>query len=153
MKKISIRKYVSMLGCSLLLLCLPSLVSASSDLQVSIEVIKADRNSTNVDSELKELVKELTPVLNYTGFSLVKKSVTRLSASQTDDVKLSSGRLLELQFRGFEKNQARLQVRILEKKKETFRTVVLLVDKGSVLIGGPLYEGGVLLLRLSGEFK
>ncbi len=75
-----------------------------------------------------------------------------LSLQKSGEVLLSSGRKLELEFLGYEGNQARLQVRITEKGKESFQTVVLLVDKGHVLIGGPPHEGGVLLLRIGGEF-
>ena len=118
-----------------------------------MEVIKADRNSKEVDPQLKDLIKELTPVLNYSGFTLLKKSVMKLAPGEKAEVILSSSRVLRLQFLGFEADQARLSVWIVEKDAETFRTTLLLVDKGSVLIGGPPHEGGVLLLRIGGEFK
>lgn len=142
-----------LLWCISLLLWVPSSVFAFSSLQVSVEVIKADRNSKEVDPQLKDLVKELTPVLNYSGFTLLKKSVIKLAPEEKTEVILSSSRVLRLQFLGFEADQARLLVRIVEKDLETFRTTLLLVDKGSVLIGGPPHEGGVLLLRIGGEFK
>jgi hypothetical protein len=99
------------------------------------------------------LVKELSPVLNFTGFSLLKKSEVRLKPEGKGEIILSSNRLLKLQFLGFESNQARLLVKIMEKGRETFRTVLLIVDKGSVLIGGSPHDDGVLLLRIRGEFK
>ena len=77
----------------------------------------------------------------------------KLAPEEKADVILSSSRVLRLQFLEFEADQARLLVRIVEKDMETFRTTLLLVDKGSVLIGGPPHEGGVLLLRIGGEFK
>ena len=126
--------------------------AAAADLKVEVEVIKADRNSTVVDPQLKDLVKELSPILNFSGFSLVKKSEMHLALQESDEVVLSSKRKLELKFLGYNGNQARLQLRIMETKKETFKTIVLLVDKGHVLIGGPPHEGGVLLLRIGGEF-
>ena len=142
-----------MLWCICLLLWMPPSAFAFSSLQVSVEVIKADRNSRKVDPQLKDLIKELTPVLNYSGFTLLKKSVIKLAPEEKAEVILSSSRVLRLQFLGFEADQARLLVRIVEKELETFRTTLLLVDKGSVLIGGPPHEGGVLLLRIRGEFK
>jgi hypothetical protein len=142
-----------LLWCISLLLWVPSSVFAFSSLQVSVEVIKADRNSREVDPQLKDLVKELTPVLNYSGFTLLKKSVIKLAPEEKAEVILSSSRMLRLQFLGFEADQARLLVRIVEKELETFRTTLLIVDKGSVLIGGPPHERGVLLLRIGGEFK
>jgi hypothetical protein len=135
------------------LLWVSSSAFAFSSLQISVEVIKADRNSREVDPQLKDLVKKLTPVLNYSGFTLLKKSVIKLAPEEKCEVKLSAIRVLKLQFLGFEADQARLSVWIVEKDAETFRTTLLLVDKGSVLIGGPPHGGGVLLLRIGGEFK
>ena len=153
MKPFILHNKFFMLWCICLLLWLPSSAFAFSSLQVSVEVIKADRNSKEVDPQLKDLVKELTPVLNYSGFTLLKKSVIKLAPGEKTELILSSSRVLKLQFLGFEADQARLSVWIVEKDTETFRTTLLLVDKGSVLIGGPPNEGGVLLLRIGGEFK
>lgn len=130
----------------------PSSSLAASFLKVKVDVIKADRNSNHVDPQLQELVKELAPVLNFTGFTLIKKSEIRLYKNEKDEVRLSPERSLELHFLGFDENQGRLQVRIIEENKEMLKTVVLLVDNGHVLIGGPPQDGGVLLLRIGGEF-
>lgn len=141
-----------LIGLMSLALLGPSSLLAGSSLKVKVDVIKADRNSSHVDPQLIDLVKELSPVLNFTGFTLVKKSEMRLDHNKKDEVILSSDRSLELHFLGFDENQGRLQVRIMEDKKEMFKTVVLLVDNGHVLIGGPPQDGGVLLLRIGGEF-
>ena len=121
-------------------------------LQVNVEVIKAERGSSFVDPELEDLVKEIGPVLNYTGFSLQKKIMIRLEMEKKEEVSLSSDRSLELQFLGYEEKKARLSVKISEKSRETFRTVILMVNKGNAMIGGPPHEGGVLLIRIGAEF-
>jgi hypothetical protein len=130
----------------------PADASEPSGLDLTVEVIKADRTST-VDPQLKALVKELAPVLNYTGFSLVKRAELPMKPNQTSEVLLPSNRLMEMTFLGFEGQEARVVVRIKENNRETFRSTLILVDKGSVLIGGPPHEGGVLLLRITGVFK
>jgi len=121
-------------------------------LNVTIEVIRADPESTVIDPKLEDLAKELRPVLNYTGFTMVKECKVRLIRDEERTVMLSSGRLLKLHFMGFEKKEARLIVGIMEKDREIFRTTLLLVDKGNILIGGPAYETGVLLLRIGARF-
>lgn len=125
---------------------------AFSGLQVNVEIIKADKSSTVVDPEIKDLIKELGPVLNYTGFSLIKKSEIRLGSEEKGEVILPAGRILELETLGFENNQARLLAKIVKKDEEIFRTILLMVDNGSVIIGGPPHEGGVLLLRIKAIF-
>lgn len=146
-------KLFIILICPCLLLLNPLHSFGFSGLKVSVDVIKADRTSKVIDPELEDLSKELSDVLNYSGFSLIKKAIIQLNPLETGDVILSSGRVLKLEFLEFENDQARLLVRILEESKETFRTTLLLVDKGSILIGGPPHEGGVLLLRVGAEFR
>ena len=92
-------------------------------------------------------------VTDYTGFTLVKKSEQKLNSGQNAEILLSSKRILKITFKGFEEDQGTLLVEILEKKKKVFHTILLLVDKGFVLIGGPSYEDGVLLLRIGAEFE
>ena len=147
MKFNSSKKLVAILWCLGFILFRPAHVPAFSGLQVNVEVIQADRSSTVIDPELKDLVTELSPVLNYSGFSLIKKSEIRLKPDEKGEVLLSSGRMLEFQFLGFEDKKARLLVRIVEKGQETFRTILLLVNKGSIIIeaGGevPAADRGV----------
>ncbi|MBT4286772.1 MAG: hypothetical protein HOJ48_13640 [Desulfobacula sp.] len=130
----------------------PENVLAFSSMNVKVEIIKATKKSNIIDPQLKDLANEIAPVLNYTGFKLAKKSEQKLTFGQTSEILLSSKRILKLTFKGFEENQGRLLVEIMEKKKKVFHTILLLVDKGFVLIGGPLYEDGVLLLRVGAEF-
>jgi hypothetical protein len=147
------------LNLTLVFLCLAAFLAHSeralavSELQVRVEVIKAERDSKIVDPRLEGLVKELGPVLNYTGFSLLKAAELNLQAKKKQEVILSPDRLLQVEFLGLDQGKARLSVVILEKKEESFRTTLVVVDKGTVLIGGPPHEGGVLLLRISAEFQ
>ena len=131
----------------------PAGAGPTSILHVNIDIIKAHRDSTVVDPQLKGLIKELGPVLNFSGFSLIKKSETALKVNAKTLLKLSHNRRIELKLLEFDDEKARLLVRILEKKKETFKTVLLLIDNGSALIGGPPHEGGTLLLRITAEFE
>lgn len=152
MKSNSGRVIVSILWCVCIFLLGPPLASGFEGIRVDVEVIKATQKSTEVDPQLKGLVKELAPVLNYSGFSLLKKIEIRLKEEGKEDVMLPSSRVLELSFLGFKDKQARLLVRILEKGQENFRTTLLLVNEGSVLIGGPPHQDGVLLLRIGAVF-
>ena len=152
MKSNSGKKIILILWCAGIFLLSPPLAAGFAGIRVDVEVIKASRDSTEVDPQLKGLVKELAPVLNYSGFSLLKKIEIRLQQEAKEDVILPSNRVLELSFLGFKDMQARLLVKILEKGQETFRTTLLLVNQGNVLIGGPPHQDGVLLLRIGAVF-
>ncbi len=125
---------------------------AFEGLRVTVEVVKADKAGSHVDPEIQDLVDELGPMFAYTGFTLVKTTSTRLLPGQTDLSGTTPDHGLELSLLGFAEQRARLQVRVLEKDQERLSTILLLVDGGSAVIGGPAYEDGVMLLRISGQF-
>jgi hypothetical protein len=153
MKKITMR--VLFIVTSLLVLSsfLAPARAAQRNLSVNVKVIKADRASNHIDPKIKDVVSELGPVLNFTGFSLLKESTCDFSHEPENRIGLPTCRTLTLLFKGFENEYVRLRVAILENNQEIFSTVLLLVDNGSVLIGGPPYENGVLLLRITGHFS
>ena len=151
--KITFKNFaVHIIGVFICLLIASPLIASKASIKIMVEVIKASKDSNKVDAELKYLVKEISPVLNFTSFALLKKSEVRIAQKGVEEITLPAGRILDIQFLSFEEQHARVQVRILEKKTETFRTVLLLVDEGSVFIGGPPHEGGALLLRIRAEF-
>ena len=152
MKKITITVAFIVTSFFVLSSFLAPALAAERSLRVNVKVIKADRASNHIDPKVKDVVSELGPVLNFTGFSLLKESTCDFSHEPENRIGLPGGRTLTLSFKGFEKEYARLRVAILEGNQEIFSTVLLLVDDGSVLIGGPTYDDGVLLLRIAGHF-
>ena len=145
-------KLIFWICCMGFLFFFPDWACAASTIKINVEVIKADQNSDTVDPGLEYLVKEVSPVLRFSGFTLLKKTEARLSVNEKEVVNLPLQRELELQFLAFSDGQARILVRIIEKQKEIFRTILLMGNQGSALIGGPPYEGGALILRVGARF-
>ena len=66
------------------------------------------------DPGLEFLVKEVSPVLNFTGFTLLKRAESTLGPSDQVQINLPEKRTLLVQFLEFSENKARVSVRILE---------------------------------------
>lgn len=140
--------------CAAVLLAAGSgIVYAASSTQITVEVIIASRNSTAVDQGLESLAREVTPVLNFKGFTLLKRSELTVAPSDQDEISIPGNRKVVFQLLGFSEGKARVSVSILAKRSEIFKTILLLVDKGTVLIGGPPYEDGALLMRIGARFN
>lgn len=139
-------------GGLILLLMLPAGANAYSGLVVDIKVVRAVRDNAYVDPELADLAREVGPVLNFTGFFLLKKSEITLSTGASQRLFLPADRSMRFELAGFEKDQARLKIVIYKNGDEIFTTTLLLVDNGSALIGGPALEKGVMMIRISGRF-
>ena len=138
--------------CGTTLILSQSTALAQKNLSVNVRAVKATKDQKSVDSRLRDIAHDLRSVFNYTGFTLIKQSTLQLKPGQSGRVDLSAGLMLELMPLGLSGKRARLQVRIVLKGRETFKTVLLLVNRGSVLIGGPPYDNGVLLFSVSARF-
>ena len=135
------------------LICfLPAVKAAASGLKVEVTVIEAGKGTPHIDPSLEDAVKELGTVLNFTRFTLEKRVTLKLPQGGEESVLLPGDRQLRLRYIGKKEEKARLFVQIFKNGKEIFSTTILLVNKGSVIIGGPPYRNGVLLLRIAGEF-
>lgn len=134
------------------LFAIPHLSSANSGVNVTVEIVKASPNDTFVSPELKELAQEVSPVLNFKGFKLIKKSEFPLNSNQSNELLLTQDRIMVITLEGFENDQARLKIKILKYKKEVFATTLLLIDDGKAILGGPTIPNGVMLLRVGGKF-
>ena len=127
-------------------------VFAADSIKLNVEIIQASRNDTKVDPGLEFLVKEVSPVLNFTGFTLIKRMESSLSSNNSEKINMPGNRILDVKYLDFREDKARVSVKILQNQKESFSTVLLLVNNGSALIGGPPNNGGVLLLRIGARF-
>ena len=125
---------------------------AQSPLQVGVRVVKATKGPEGVDPRLKDVAQDLKSVLNYSSFTLLNQASLNLAANSTGKVALPGGRSLELTSLGLSGSRARLQVRLVERGKETFSTVLAVVNRGSAVIGGPAFEDGVLLFSIAARF-
>ncbi len=128
-------------------------VTAATILQVKLQVIKAGAGEGSVDPRLKDFVEELRPVLNFTEFTLLKSLRFDMLQDTSYKAPIVGERVLKFYFTGFNGPHARLELEIWENGLKTFNTTVLLVDNGSVIIGGPPLDTGMLLLRVRGRFK
>lgn len=124
---------------------------AASEIQVQLEIVKADRVSEQVDPGLEELAATLKRQnFAYTGFSLLKEIELSLASGEQKRLAVSEDMDMNVLFHGLtSEGKARVEVAIPEQK---FSTVLLFGNRGSALIGGPAFDDGVLLIRITPTF-
>jgi hypothetical protein len=118
-------------------------VEASGEVQVQLTAIKASHNGTNVDPGLGEMADEIKSLFSYSSFAKVKTYSIVLPEGAEDRVVLPQDQNLVLTYNGLdEKGNISLHVSIAGLMNTDFA----LVNGGHILIGGPSYEDGVLIL-------
>jgi hypothetical protein len=71
---------------------------------------------------------------------------------ETREVSLPGKRILKITPVQVTGNRVELKLVMLKKKQNIFQTVVKLLNKSSLTVGGPEYEDGYLLFNISASF-
>jgi len=141
--------------CLVCVFCLPCFfpkpVSAQSTFQTRVKVIEASKGPAHVDPGIRNIVKEIQPVFNYTRFKVLKEKSMHLSRGQEGRLSLPGNRALIIIPEGMKGKRIRYNIRINAKGNPVFQTGVMLKNNNSVTLGGPKTNRGILLLDIQGH--
>lgn len=124
---------------------------AADKVSTHVKVIHASTGSKHVDPQLKNISDELNSVFKYTSYRLIKQENMDLKFGQQGQVNLPGSRTLTVQPIDMDGKRIRYHIHIRKNKKKIFQTKILLKNDSSITIGGPQYEGGVLLFNIDGR--
>jgi len=125
---------------------------AEQNVGVVVKTILASQGSEYLDPRLSTLVEELRSVFRYSSYRLLSEDSSSLGMGETCKVSLPGKRILKITPVQVAGDRVELQLVILKKKEEIFQTVVKLLNKSSLTVGGPEYEDGYLLFNISASF-
>jgi hypothetical protein len=106
---------------------------------VGIRVILASHQVKGIDARLQDIQKNLGALFNYSSYQLLQEHSFLLSEGQTDQLPLTDNKELHIQLIQEQGGTAEIAVEILRG------------GKGTLLIGGPKHEDGVLILAISAQ--
>jgi hypothetical protein len=125
---------------------------ADNNTEIVVKAVLASQGSEYMDPRLSSLTEELQSVFRYSSYRLLSENRLRLAMRETGKVSLPEGRVLKITPLQIAGNRVELQLVILKKKKEIFQTVSQLLNKGSIIVGGPKYKDGYLLFNIFASF-
>ncbi|NNF84430.1 MAG: hypothetical protein HKM29_04660 [Deltaproteobacteria bacterium] len=128
-------------------------VVASPDVPVAIDVgiVVASNEGTTMDPALSSIQNKLKSMFNYSSYRMVDRVVRTLSVGETGDFGLPGNRSMRATPVPAKGNKLRLAVQIMEGDRNLLSTTLGLTRGGMVLVGGPSYQKGVLILIISAE--
>lgn len=125
---------------------------AENNTEIVVKAVLASQGSEYMDPRLSSLTQELQSVFRYSSYRLLSENRMRLSMRETGKVSLPEGRVLKITPLQVAGNRVELQLVILKKNKEIFQTVSQLLNKSSIIVGGPKYKDGYLLFNIFASF-
>jgi hypothetical protein len=118
---------------------------------VGIRVILASHQAKGIDARLQDIQKNLGTLFNYSSYQLLQERSLLLSEGETDQLPLADNKELQIKLILEQGGTAEIAVEILRAGRGIFKTTAKLKKGGTLLIGGPKHEDGVLILAIAAQ--
>jgi len=130
----------------------PTTVLANERCRISVDTILASRQGGGVDARLKQDVSELQNMFNYTSYQLLSSKTLNLNKGESGTVSLPGNRRLKITPHNIRGNRADIALQMMKKTRTVFQSQIQLLNRGSLFVGGPKYENGNLIFKISGSY-
>lgn len=137
---------------SILLIVAPYTATAKDSCRISVETILASRDSSGIDPRLRQHIGELQSMFNYTAYRLLSSEVLNLREGQSGRVSLPGNRQLTITPNKIHGSRADIAMQMMKKRRPVFQTQIQLLNNGSLFVGGPQYQNGNLIFKISGSY-
>lgn len=136
---------------ALVLLAQPVTASPDAPVAVDVGVVVASNEGAAMDPALSSIRDKLQSMFNYSSYRMIDRMKRTLSVGETGDFVLPGNLSMRASPVPAKGNKVRLAVQIMEGNRNLLSTTLGLTRGGMVLVGGPSYQKGVLILIISAE--
>lgn len=127
-------------------------VRAEPEIRITVKTVLASQEAEFADPRLSDLIRELKTIFKYSSYRLLSQNRMNLKMKETGQASLPEERILKITPSKIAGNRVELQLAISRKENQIFQTVIQLMNRGAVTVGGPTYKGGYLLFNISASF-
>ena len=124
---------------------------AAETFTIDVGVVHASNNGNEIDPSLVHIRGKLKQMFDYSSYKLLERKRRKLSEGEKKEIELPGERAMQIKLISVEGKKVRLYVRIEEKGQKLLGTTLGLSRGGMVLVGGPVYESGVLIFLISAD--
>jgi hypothetical protein len=135
----------------LLILVFGAGAASAEAVTVDIGVVIASHEGTTIDPALSALKPKLQSMFPYSSYRMVDRMRKTLAVGETGEFSLPGNRSIQVTPAPPSGNRLRLDVQVLEGSRSLVTTTLGMSRGGMVIVGGPPYRNGVLILLISAE--
>ena len=132
---------------------------AQNRVQVDVKIILASQdgppqsaNATSGYGLAAPLVQDLRSRFRYSSYWILGVNQMSLKVGQTGSAVLPGKRRLDITPLAITNKRAELRLQLQRDDRQVFQTVIQLLNKGNLIVGGPKHQNGVLLFNVSNQF-
>ncbi len=113
---------------------------------LEIGTVLATNSGTHVDAQLASMQNQLQRLFHYSSYQLVKQEVSDVRCGKPASFEIPGGRKLRVMPKTADGGRVALNVALLKQSHVLMNTDLTLGDRGLIMVGGPRYENGVLII-------
>ena len=136
---------------ALLLFAHTAVAAPDARVAVDVGVVVASHEGTTMDPALSSIRNQLQSMFNYSSYRMVDRLKRSLSVGETGEFVLPGNRSMRVTPAPAKGDKVRLAVQVMEGERNLVSTTLGLSRGGMVILGGPSYQKGVLILIISAE--
>jgi hypothetical protein len=110
-------------------------------------VLAADTNQ-GVDPQLGTMGPQLRKMFPYTTYELVSEQNGRTETGKMIEFTMPGGRILHIEPQSVDQNMIAMEVLLFQGEKPMLTTDLKLPNNGNLIVGGPHYEQGALIITI-----
>jgi hypothetical protein len=122
--------------------------SAQVSIDIDVKTVLASNDTSYGDPQIPELTQKLKSVFRYSSYRLLSRNRLVLKTNETGEVSLPGKREMKIRPVRILGDRAELELLILKKKRQVIQSRVQIINRGSIVLGGPQYKGGYLLFEI-----
>ena len=111
----------------------------------------ASDTDEGVDPQLKQMAPRLHSLFSYTTFHLVNHQEQKTPIGSLILFNLPGGRILHVEPRGMDGDMILMELTLFQGEQPLMTTELKLRNHGVLMVGGPRYEQGMLILSIGAD--
>ena len=115
---------------------------------VTVESVLAADTNEGIDPQLGPMGPRLHKMFRYTTYQLVNEQNGRTEMGKVIEFTMPGGRILHVEPRSIDGNMIAMEVLLFQGEKPMLTTDLKLPDKGNLIVGGPHYQQGELIITI-----
>ena len=118
---------------------------------LQIESVLAADTNQGIDPHLGVMGPRLKKMFNYTTYELVSVQNGRAEMGKMIEFTMPGGRILHIEPQSVDGNMIAMEVLLFQGEKPMLTTDLKLPNKGRLIVGGPHYEQGALIISIGAD--
>jgi hypothetical protein len=124
---------------------------AQDTVAIEVGTVLATNASSQIDAQLASIRGQLQRLFQYSSYRLVKQEQSDLSCGKPASFEIPGGRHLQVMAKDTRGGRVSLSVALMKERHVLMRTDLTLGKRGTIMVGGPRYEDGVLIIWIGAK--